>query len=87
VFGLILSEAAVLGAAGTVLGLPLGYLLGKFLLEMVTRSIGDLYFALSVREVSVTAATLLKAVGLGTFGAVAASLGPAHEATSTLPGT
>ena len=52
---------------------------------MVTRSIGDLYFALSVREVSVTAAMLLKAVGLGTFGAVAASLGPAHEATSTPP--
>ena len=85
VFALILSEAAVLGAAGTVLGLPLGYLLGKFLLGMVTRSIGDLYFALSVREVSVTAATLLKAVGLGTFGAVAASLGPAYEATSTPP--
>jgi len=83
VFGLILSEAAVLGAAGTILGLPLGYFLGKFLLEMVTRSIGDLYFALSVREVSVTAATLLKAVGLGTFGAVAAALVPAHEATST----
>ncbi|MBP2676362.1 MAG: transporter permease, partial [Deltaproteobacteria bacterium] len=85
VFALILSEAALLGAAGTILGLPFGYLLGKFLLGMVTRSIGDLYFALSVREVSVTAATLLKAVGLGTFGAVAASLGPAYEATSTPP--
>jgi putative ABC transport system permease protein len=85
VFAQILSEAAVLGAAGTVLGLPLGYLLGEFLLGMVTRSIGDLYFALSVREVSVTAATLLKAIGLGTFGAVAASLGPAYEATSTPP--
>jgi len=85
VFAQILSEAAVLGAAGTVLGLPLGYLLGEFLLGMVTRSIGDLYFALSVREVSVTAATLLKAVGLGIFGAVAASLGPAWEATSTPP--
>ncbi len=85
VFAQVLSEAAVLGAAGTILGLPLGYLLGKFLLGMVTRSIGDLYFALSVREVSVTTATLLKAVGLGTLGAVAASLGPAYEATSTPP--
>ena len=53
------------------------------ILGMVTRSIGDLYFALSVREVSLTAATFLKAVGLGIFGAVAASLWPAHEATST----
>jgi putative ABC transport system permease protein len=82
-FAQVLSEAAVLGAAGTVLGLPLGFFLGKFLLEMVTRSIGDLYFSLSVREVSLTAATFVKAVGLGTLGAVAASLWPAHEATST----
>ncbi len=85
VFAQVLSEAAVLGATGTILGLPLGFLLGKLLLGMVTRSIGDLYFVLSVREVSVTAATLLKAVGLGTFGAMAASLWPAHEATSTPP--
>ncbi|MGB5197305.1 MAG: FtsX-like permease family protein [Candidatus Deferrimicrobium sp.] len=84
-FAQVLAEAAALGAAGTILGLPLGYFLGKFLLGMVTRSIGDLYFALSVREVSLSAATLLKAVGLGTFGAVAASLWPAHEATSTPP--
>lgn len=85
VFAQVLSEAAVLGAAGTLVGLPLGFLLGKFLLGLVTRSIGDLYFSLSVQEVSVTAATLLKAVGLGTFGAVAASLLPAYEATSTPP--
>lgn len=83
VFAQVLSEAAALGAAGTVLGLPLGFLLGRFLLGMVTRSIGDLYFTLSVREVSVTAWTFFKAMGLGTFGAVVASLWPAHEATST----
>jgi len=81
----ILSEAAVVGLAGTALGVPVGFLLGKALLAMVTRSIGDLYFALSVREVSVTAATLLKAGALGTAGAVAASLWPAHEATATAP--
>ena len=85
VFAQVLSEAALLGAAGTALGLPLGFLLGKLLLGMVTRSIGDLYFVLSVHEVSVTAATFLKAVGLGVFGAVAASLWPAHEATSAPP--
>ncbi|MBP2682596.1 MAG: transporter rane protein [Deltaproteobacteria bacterium] len=82
-FAQVLSEAAILGAVGTALGLPLGFFLGEFLLGLVTRSIGDLYFALSVREVSLTAATFLKAVGLGTLGAVAASLWPAHEATSS----
>ena len=84
-FGQVLAEAAALGAAGTVLGLPLGYFLGKFLLGMVTRSIGDLYFALSVQEMSLNAVTLLKAVGLGTLGAVASSLWPAHEATTAPP--
>jgi putative ABC transport system permease protein len=85
VFAEILSEAAVLGLAGTALGLPVGLLLGRTLLGMVTRSIGDLYFAVSVADVSVSAITLGKVVALGTVGAVAASLWPAHEATSTQP--
>jgi putative ABC transport system permease protein len=85
VFAQILSEAAVIGAAGTVLGLPFGYLLGKALLGMVTRSIGDLYFVVSVRDVAPTAAMFLKAAALGTLGSVAASLWPAHEATATPP--
>jgi len=85
IFRQILSEATVVGLAGTALGIPIGYFLGNALLAMVTRSIGDLYFALSVREVSVTGATLLKAGTLGTAGSVAASLWPAREATSTSP--
>ncbi|MBP2673451.1 MAG: hypothetical protein H6Q84_291 [Deltaproteobacteria bacterium] len=85
VFAQVLAEAAVLGAAGTVLGLPFGYLLGKVLLEMVTRSMGDLYFVVSVRDVVPTAAAFLKAAALGTFGSVAAALWPAHEATATPP--
>lgn len=85
VFLQVLSEAAFLGAAGTLLGLPFGYYLGKFLLGMVTRSIGDLYFVVSIRDVAPTAATFLKAALLGTFGSVAASLWPAHEATTAPP--
>ena len=62
-FAQVLAEAAALGAAGTALGLPLGYVLGKFLLGMFTRSIGDLYFSLAVREVSLTAVTLSQGGG------------------------
>ena len=85
VFVQVLSEAAILGAAGVAIGLPLGYFLGKILLGMVTRSIGDLYFALSVRELSVGTWSILKAAALGIGAAVAASLWPAHEATSAPP--
>jgi len=84
-FAQVLSEAFVLGAAGTVLGLPFGYMLGKILLGMVTRSIGDLYFVVSVRNVSPTAMMFLKAAALGTLGSAAAALWPAHEATSAPP--
>ncbi|MEW6720449.1 MAG: ABC transporter permease [Thermodesulfobacteriota bacterium] len=85
VFARVLGEAALLGLAGTLLGLPFGYFLGKALLGMVTRSIGDLYFVVSVRDVAPAAAMLLKAAALGTLGSVAASLWPAHEATSASP--
>jgi putative ABC transport system permease protein len=85
VFAQVLSEAALLGLAGTALGLPFGYFLGKVLLGMVTRSIGDLYFAVSIREVVPTAASFLKATTLGTLGSVAAALWPAHEATTAPP--
>lgn len=85
VYRQVLSEAALLGAAGTLLGLPFGYYLGEFLLGMVTRSIGDHYFAVSIRDVAPTAATYLKAALLGVFGSVAASLWPAYEATTAPP--
>ena len=85
VYAQVLTEAAILGVVGTILGLPFGYFLGKFLLGMVTRSIGDLYFVVSIRDVAPTAATFLKATTLGTLGSIAAALWPAHEATTTPP--
>jgi len=71
VFAQVLSEAAVLGAAGRS-SASLGYLLGKFLLEMVTARSGPVLRPLRPR-VSVTAAMLVKAVGWDPR-AVAASL-------------
>nr|MDQ2695564.1 FtsX-like permease family protein [Pseudomonadota bacterium] len=50
VFILILGEALLLGLAGTVLGGLAGVWLGSVLVELVTRTIDDLYHALTVRE-------------------------------------
>jgi putative ABC transport system permease protein len=85
VFGLVLGEAAFLGIAGTALGLALGLLLGGGLLRLVTRTIEDLYFVVSVRELVVTPGTLATASLLGIAGTLLAALPPAYEAATAHP--
>jgi putative ABC transport system permease protein len=85
IFGLVLREAALLGLAGAVLGTALGIALGGGLLRLVTRTIEDLYFGMTVRELLITPATLLTAAGLGLGGSILAALPPAYEAATTQP--
>ena len=47
-----MGEALLIGAVGTAAGLVLGLVLARGLLALVTRTINDLYFVLSVREVA-----------------------------------
>jgi putative ABC transport system permease protein len=85
IFGLVLGEAALLGSAGTALGLGLGLLLGGGLLRLVTRTIEDLYFVVTVRELLVTPTTLATAATLGIVGTLLATLPPAYEAATAHP--
>lgn len=81
----ILAEAMGMGALGTALGMVLGIGLAQGLLGYVTRTINDLYFVVSVREVSVTAAALLQSAALGVGVTVAAAIVPALEASGARP--
>ncbi len=85
IFGLVLTEALVLSAIGAIIGLGLGIVLGRGLVGLVTRTINDLYFTLTVQSVSVAPWTLYKGLvaGLGT-GLLAAFM-PALEATTVPP--
>lgn len=85
VFTLVLTEAAVLGALGALLGVVLGILLGSGLVQLVTRTINDLYFTLQVRQLSLPPLTLAKGLALGILAAVGAALAPAREATAAPP--
>jgi len=76
----ILLEALLLGVAGTALGLLTGIVLGHALLGLVSRTVGDLYYDLSVVEFSVPAVSILKAIALGTLATLAAAWIPAREA-------
>jgi putative ABC transport system permease protein len=85
IFALVMSEALVIGVAGTLLGVALGFVMAQGLLRLVTRTINDLYFVLSVREVVLDPLTLIKSVLLGIGATVLAALPPALEATAAPP--
>jgi len=85
VFTLVLSEALLTGLIGTAVGVLLGIVLGRGLVRLVTQTINDLYFVLSVRELVVEPLALLKGVALGLGATLLAALAPAIEATTSPP--
>jgi putative ABC transport system permease protein len=85
VFAVVLGEALLVGAAGTLLGLGLGVWLADGFLALITRTINDLYFVLSVREVALAPGSLAKGLALGLLASAAAAAVPAAEATRVAP--
>ncbi len=84
-FRLVLGEGLLIGALGTLLGLLLGVLLAQELVQLVTRTINDLYFVLTVRELSLAPAGMAKGVLLGVGGSLLAVAVPALEAARSPP--
>ena len=82
---LVLGEAVCMGGVGTVAGIGLGILLSHGLVQLVTRTITDLYFVLTVRELALTPVVLGKGLLLGIGASLLAALRPAWEATATPP--
>lgn len=85
VFRVVLGEAAWVGLVGTGLGLLGGLALGQGLVGLVTRTINDHYFVLTVSDYLVTALPLLKGVLLGLGATLLSALLPALEAATTSP--
>ena len=85
VFGMVLGEAALVGALGVGLGLGLGVLLGQGAVQMVTQTINDLFFVVSVRGIQIPASSLLKGALAGFFASIFAAAPPAWEAASVPP--
>ncbi len=85
IFGLVLTEALVLSALGAAIGLGLGIGLGRFLIGLVTQSINDLFFTLTVQSVAVPPWTLYKGFVAGLAAGLLAAFFPALEATSVPP--
>ena len=78
-------EAAIFGLLGSALGTVLGILLARSLVHLVTRTINDLYYSVSVRSLAVTPEDLLGALGLGVAASLLAAFFPAREAARASP--
>jgi len=81
----VLGEALVLGALGSALGLVGGVILGRGLVRLVTRTINDLYFVVSVEGLALPPGALVQGAVLGVGATLLAALPPAWEAGSTSP--
>ena len=82
---MILIEVGVLGAVAAVLGVSFGIALGEQLLELVSRTINDLYFRVNVSNVTVDTFSIVKGLVAGIGAALVAAAVPAIEATSYQP--
>jgi putative ABC transport system permease protein len=87
IFALVLGEALLVGVVGAVAGVVLGIALGRGLIQLVTQTINDLYFTVSIRSVEINTGPLLKGFLLGLLTTLAAAAVPAIEATFTPPRT
>lgn len=84
-FGLVLLETAAASAVGASLGVALGWLLGQGAVRLVTRTINDLYYVLSVTGAPLTAWTAMKGALLGVGAGTLSALAPALEASRVEP--
>jgi putative ABC transport system permease protein len=87
IFALVLAEALAVGVIGALAGLALGIALGRGLIGLVTQTINDLYFTVSIRNVEISAGPLIKGFALGLLTTLVAAAVPAIEATFTPPRT
>jgi putative ABC transport system permease protein len=85
VFTIVLTEAAVLGLVGAGLGLVLGVVIGRGLIQLVSQTINDLYFVVAVNETVLPVASVVKALLAGFGTSLAGAWLPALEVAGSTP--
>ncbi|MCS7324054.1 MAG: FtsX-like permease family protein, partial [Thermoflexales bacterium] len=85
IFRQIVVETMLLGLVGSGLGIGLGMLLGRITVALVTQTINDLYYTVTVRSVALEPFTVAKGLGIGLAASLLAAMLPAYEATRVPP--
>ncbi len=78
-------ESFILGTIGSLLGLPLGALVGRAAISTVSESISTIYVRVNAREVKIGLLEIGLGLSLGILGSVFAALRPAVVASSVQP--
>ncbi len=81
----LLGEVALLATLGCALGSVAGLLLGQGLLQLVLRTVSELYYSLHVTAFWADPLSLLKGIALGLAAALLAAAAPAWEAARSAP--
>jgi len=87
IFKLIIGEALVLAAIGTLIGIVLGIALGQGLLYLILGTINAIYFHIDAASLMITPLQIGKGALLGITATLLAVLPPAFEATRISPVT
>lgn len=85
VFMLVISEALLTGFLGALLGMGVGVLMGQGAVQLVTQTINDLFFVVTVRGLQIPLFSLLKGGLLGILATLLTAAPPAWEAASVPP--
>lgn len=85
IFRMILNESLFTGIIGTAIGITTGILISGFLIDMISGSVNDLYFVVSVNEVYISPYIIGKGILLGLIATLFSALKPAKEAADLKP--
>jgi putative ABC transport system permease protein len=85
IFFLILNEGLLLGLIGAILGVMFGIVLGEQLLNLVSRSINDHYFVVTVTDLAFSPSSAVKGLLAGLGATLFAAAIPAMEAARYVP--
>jgi putative ABC transport system permease protein len=82
---IILREALIIGIIGTIFGFTLAYFISKFLIVVISQTINDLYYVVSVREIYISPMMIIKGASLGIIATILSAIKPAKEASKVHP--
>jgi putative ABC transport system permease protein len=87
IFRVIIGEALLLAAIGTLIGIVLGIALGQGLLYLISGTINAIYFRIDAASLMITPLQIGKGALLGISATLLSVLPPAFEATRIAPAT
>jgi putative ABC transport system permease protein len=85
IFLMVIVEALIIGFIGATFGILIGIMMGRGAVRLVSQTINDLFFIMTVRDIPIPILSLIKGGALGILATLATAAFPAWEAASVPP--